>query len=45
MQLKVTWRGDELKMFNTVEPAHMGTRGDFFMASNWRVRYTRGARK
>lgn len=34
MLLKVTWRGEELKMFNRVEPAHMGTHGEFFVAGS-----------
>jgi hypothetical protein len=45
MLLKVAWKGEELKMFNTVEPAPMGTPSEFFVAGSWRVHYTRGARK
>jgi hypothetical protein len=42
MLLKVTWRREELKIFNTVEPATYRTRGAFLLVGNWRVRDTRG---
>jgi hypothetical protein len=41
MLLKMIWRGEELKMFNTVEPASKRKRGGFFFAGSRRVRYTR----
>jgi hypothetical protein len=34
MLLKVTWRREELKMFNRVELAHMRTHGEFFVAGS-----------
>jgi hypothetical protein len=43
MLLKMIWRGEELKMFNTVEPASKRTRGAFFVAGSWHVRATRGS--
>jgi hypothetical protein len=40
--LKVTWKGEKLKMFNIVEHASKRTRGTFYLVGSWRVRYTRG---
>jgi hypothetical protein len=41
MLLNMTWRGEELNIFNTVEPATHRTRGRFYLAGSRSVRYTR----
>jgi hypothetical protein len=41
MLLKMTWRGEELKIFNTVEPASYRTRVSFFLVASRRVECTR----
>jgi hypothetical protein len=45
MPLKMTWRGEELKIFNTVEPAAYRTRVSFFLVASRRVACTRVLRE